>query len=412
MNPELENIEADGELLDLLSGKRAALSLNRRTLEFELPVGVFSSHEVDRGTLMLLRELEKAGAPQGAWLDAGCGCGPIALAALANGWAERAAGLERDALALDFARRNARSNGLVNAEWIGGVAYPEGLGRFDSIATNLPAKAGDDVHRLILLGAAKFLKPEGRAWCVVVAPLGELIAATLHEPGVELLHVRESAEYWVMQYRFKRAPEVSGRPYDRLEGWFDLRGASYFLRTAYGLEEFDRPSFETQLLAELFEKGGGLETESVAIADGGPGHLAAWCATVCSQLKTLCLVSRDALALRQSCENLSRAEFSGEVRALHSVDFSIGARDGCDWLLMRLNEKEGIGAALWRLRRCLADGAAKRVALVCNSGFGGRLEKALRREGMHIPRKKKSKGLWGAVLVSKSFQDCSTSMLN
>ncbi len=72
--------------------------------------------------------------------------------------------VDKDFVAVDYARRNAEMNGLRNCEAIlsNGLGHvPEGI-RFDNIASNLPAKVGNELFYVLFTDVRNRLKP-GRA---------------------------------------------------------------------------------------------------------------------------------------------------------------------------------------------------------------------------------------------------------
>ncbi|MDZ4277535.1 MAG: methyltransferase, partial [Dehalococcoidia bacterium] len=71
-------------------------------LRLRVSQALFSSYEVDTGTRFLLRSL--AGIEAGSVLDLGCGYGPIGLALKQSAPARTVHMVDRDALAVHYAR--------------------------------------------------------------------------------------------------------------------------------------------------------------------------------------------------------------------------------------------------------------------------------------------------------------------
>jgi 16S rRNA G1207 methylase RsmC len=113
--------------------------LGRAELRLEADYGAFSKDDVDQGTRLLV-ETVLARLPRHPLLvDVGTGYGAIALALLANGWAERAEATDVDAVALWLAARNARANSLRLPLALGGRLPAVAAGA--AIACNFPTHA-------------------------------------------------------------------------------------------------------------------------------------------------------------------------------------------------------------------------------------------------------------------------------
>jgi 16S rRNA (guanine1207-N2)-methyltransferase len=147
--------------------------------------GVFSARRLDPGTAVLLRKAELPDqASRGAYLDLGCGYGPIAcsLAACAPNVQVYAVDVNRRALQLVAA--NAQRLGL--ADRVVAVTpdeVPDDV-QFAQIWSNPPIRIGKgDLHALLDHWLAR-LAPQGRAWLVVARNLGgDSLAAWLTERG-------------------------------------------------------------------------------------------------------------------------------------------------------------------------------------------------------------------------------------
>lgn len=119
-------------------------------------------------------------APGGSVLDLGTGCGILALHA--SRWAGRVVATDLSPRALDYARFNARLNGVEGIEFRQGNLFdPVGPERFDRIVSNPPfvitprhadvpsydyrdgGLVGDDLIHAVVAGAAARLRPGGIA---------------------------------------------------------------------------------------------------------------------------------------------------------------------------------------------------------------------------------------------------------
>jgi len=169
---ELARLRTDIHFEETLCGHR---------FRFSSTWGLFSPRGIDDGTRLLVEHLD---LPADAdCLDLGCGYGPIGLvmAYLAPGG--RTLMLDKDFVAVDYAGRNARDNGLDHACALlsNGFAQLDPELRFDAIASNLPAKVGKELLTLYLHDAQARLRPGGRLYLVTINGLREFIKRNLQE---------------------------------------------------------------------------------------------------------------------------------------------------------------------------------------------------------------------------------------
>jgi 16S rRNA G1207 methylase RsmC len=324
----------------------------------------------------------------------GCGYGTIALFLGYHRLAEEIVGLERDALALEYARKNGETLGLKNIEWRAGLAYEavEGQAPFDLLAINLPAKVGDPVHRHILMGAAERLNEGGEVWTVAVRPLEEEIEEILNVPAIEIMERYSNAGYQVLRFRFAGRPAPLSNPYLRKERPFELDGVDYTMRTYYGLPEFDTPSRTSLMAAEcILDNEDYLRWRHVAVIEPGQGHPAVFLARRAPDLEKITLLSRDALALRSARGNLADLEPPPEVVCVHGLALPPGARpDAC---LIFPPPKEGQERTARRILGALAGMDENgQVLVACGVSLGGRLDKILKKYGVSVFMKRKRRG--------------------
>jgi 16S rRNA G1207 methylase RsmC len=295
--------------------KTVTLSLGGHRLELRVAQDLFSSHEVDVGTRLLLRTLAvPEHETRRLILDLGCGYGPIGLGLRAIGDGRMVQMVDRDALAVAFSRENAALNRLDDIEVYGSLGYADvQASGFDLIVSNIPAKAGLPVVEHLLLAGADLLAPDGLVAIVAIAPLQADVTAILEgSPDVDIVFRRATASYAVFHYRFRGGAASSGaskaRPrgldvYQRQRLSLSHRGISLRLRTAYGLPEFDSLSFTTKLVADAILRLRGQRARTALFLHPGQGFLPSmlWAAVKPEEIR---LVDRDLLALRFSHANL------------------------------------------------------------------------------------------------------------
>jgi 16S rRNA (guanine1207-N2)-methyltransferase len=343
--------------------KTVTLDHGGRRLELAVAQDLFSSHEVDVGTRLLLRTL--AGLEPGRLaLDLGCGYGPIGLGLAAAGAAGTVHLVDRDALAVEYSRENAARNRLDGVEVYGSLGYADlRASGFDLVAANIPAKAGAPVIERLLLDARGLLAPGGLVAAVVVAALAAEVAAVLERPGIEVGFRRATASYSVFHYRFTGAGGPAGpapapveglQAYERRRVSVDLGGHRLRLRTAWGLPEFDSVGFATELAADALARLGGRRPGTAVVLNPGQGHLPAllWTALAPGAVR---LVDRDLLALRVSEANLVANGCPPErVATRHRAGVDAPELGDADLVVAVLRPKEPPAPAAATVRAVLA----------------------------------------------------------
>ena len=288
--------------------REVPLDFAGRRLQFATSLDLFSSHQVDVGTRLLLRTIEPVLADRAAEgarvLDLGCGYGALGVALATLPQVASARLVDRDALGLDMARENARRNGVE-----GCVTVETSLGlddvteRYDLVAANLPGRAGEPVLTSMLLGALGVLRPGGLVAVVVIEPIRDHVARTLAREDIEVTLRRDTADYSVFHYQPAGdasfpAPEsaFASGAYERGTFTFeDGQGESVTLATVHGLPNYDRfDHLETALTRRLPHIG---RDARVVVSNVGQGALPAWLLREQPEARFV-LVDRDLLALR------------------------------------------------------------------------------------------------------------------
>ena len=155
--------------------------LRGRAFTFHSRWGLFSPRAVDAGTRLLIDRIEVAEADD--CLDLGCGYGALGLAmgGLAPGGQTHL--VDKDFVAVEYARKNAQLNGLDNCQALlsdGFSALPPAQ-RFDVIASNLPAKAGNEAYYILFADAHDHLVEGGRLYVVTLSAQRRFIERTVRE---------------------------------------------------------------------------------------------------------------------------------------------------------------------------------------------------------------------------------------
>ncbi len=164
---------------------------------FHTTWGLFSPRGIDEGTRLLLDHIE-IGRDDDC-LDLGCGYGPIGLtmARLAPGGHTLL--VDKDFVAVEYSNRNAKTNGIDNAEAIlsNGFSHVPKERRFDVIASNLPAKVGKEMLYLYLYDAHARMKPGGRLYVVTISGLRQFIKRAFNEVFGNYKKLKQGRSYTV-----------------------------------------------------------------------------------------------------------------------------------------------------------------------------------------------------------------------
>ena len=127
--------------------------------------GVFSKDGLDFGSRLLLETIP-AGEVGGKILDMGCGYGVfgIVLGKLTNAAVDM---VDVNLRALHLALLNAKENNVSNINIFESNTYENVTGKYASIVTNPPIRAGKKVVYDIVMNAKDYLEKEGKLFLVI-----------------------------------------------------------------------------------------------------------------------------------------------------------------------------------------------------------------------------------------------------
>jgi 16S rRNA (guanine1207-N2)-methyltransferase len=143
--------------------------------------GLFSPEKIDEGTDLLIQNLEID--ENDVSLDLGCGYGPIGLFMAKKSNGGKAHLIDKDFVAIDFAKKNAGINNVSNIQIYlsnGFSNIPANL-QFDNIVSNLPAKVSNEFYWILFNDAKKYLRPGGKFYVVTISGLKEFIKRNFKE---------------------------------------------------------------------------------------------------------------------------------------------------------------------------------------------------------------------------------------
>jgi 16S rRNA G1207 methylase RsmC len=189
-------METDAYLASLREDIVFEAELLGRRYELHSTWGLFSPRGIDDGTRLLLEHIEVA--PDARSLDLGCGYGAIGLALAGAAPQGQATLVDKDFVAVEYARANAARNRLGNVEVLLSNGFSALAGRrFDLIASNVPAKVGKELLQLLLHDAWAQLEPGGRIYLVTITGLRRFIQRHLQEIFGNYEKVKQGRDYTV-----------------------------------------------------------------------------------------------------------------------------------------------------------------------------------------------------------------------
>lgn len=390
---------------DVYFKKIVALQQDDRALQFRVAQDLFSSHAVDTGTRRLLRTLVQGNRLRFTkTLDLGCGYGALGLVLKSLDPKCVVHMVDRDALALEYARQNAELNGLQGLEIYGSLGYDDvSSSDFDLVVCNIPGKAGISAISHFLRDGCHCLKPGGLMAVVVVAPLADVVAEILDNPHISILTRKTWSRHTVFRYRFLPQFCDSARLalggfqrgiYHRAEAMVSVGDLEFSMQTAYGLPEFDTLSYRTALLVEGVCRLQGSAVRRAVLLNPGQGHVPV---VIWRLLRpdTIALVDRDLLSLRYSRHNLVLNGCAADAITIsHQVGVKARDQQSVDLVVGTLREQEGPQAAVMTIRQAAEqlspDG---NILIAASSSAVTRLETAIRSEKLlRVTKRKRHKG--------------------
>ncbi|MCP8971103.1 class I SAM-dependent methyltransferase [Ectobacillus ponti] len=179
--------------------KKWKFDLRGQAFTFFSDHGVFSKNEVDFGSRLLI-EAFQAPEVEGAFLDVGCGYGPIGLS-LGKAYPSRQVEMvDVNERAMELAKENAVLNRVENVKIYKSSVYENVTGQFAAILSNPPIRAGKQVVHEILERANDHLVSGGELWIVIQKKQGAPSAlAKLEEIYLEVEVVEKSKGYYIIK---------------------------------------------------------------------------------------------------------------------------------------------------------------------------------------------------------------------
>ncbi len=168
-----------------------------KPFDFATTWGIFSPEKLDDGSLMLLDHVDFQTADNS--IDLGCGYGVLGMTAARECPDGRHLLIDKDFVAVEYARLNCQKNGLTNTH----VQLSNGFNdvdkdkRFSLVMSNLPAKVGKEQHYLYLLDAYERMEVGGRFYVVTINGLRQFMKRAFTEVFGNADKVKQGKTYTI-----------------------------------------------------------------------------------------------------------------------------------------------------------------------------------------------------------------------
>jgi len=165
-------------------------------LTFHTTWGLFSPREIDEGSRLLLNLIEVN--PDSDCLDLGCGYGVIGLTLAKLASEGKTTLVDKDFVSIEYAQKNAALNKINNID----ILLSNGLEqvnnkKFDVVASNIPAKVGNELMTLFFNDAYQQLNPGGKIYVVTINGLRSYIKRTFMEIFGNYKKLKQGKSYTV-----------------------------------------------------------------------------------------------------------------------------------------------------------------------------------------------------------------------
>lgn len=315
--------------------KKLVFNFGGEKLKFETSQSLFSSAKVDSGTKFLLNSLRKdSNISYGKILDVGCGYGALGIFLKKQHNEASVLCIDRDSLATKFCEKNAKSNGVdIETKWT--IDYQNIDDRFNLIVSNFPAKAGLNALKKFVYGASQILDDNGIFAVVIVRGLEKNMDAVLNE-NINVLFKEGAGGYLIYHLSFNKKINFIDNPYFRN----NIHFLGYKMDTAYNIDEFEAPSFITELFVDFIKK---MKDKNITIVNPNQGHIAL-AALKFMKPETISLISRDFLSLKFCSNNLAKNNFKGfkilenNIKKSDIVIWNVNGDEEFELFERRLNE--------------------------------------------------------------------------
>lgn len=385
-----------------------------RDLRFYVSQSLFSSHDIDLGTKRLLRTLETERIDRyQKVLDLGCGYGPIGISLKNNCKSSLVHMVDKDALAIEFSKRNLMLNNLKEIFVYGSLGYDDVIDTdFDLIVSNIPAKIGELAISHVLEDSRFYLRPKGKVAVVVIDAIGKYVENVLKSnKNIKILFYKRWPGHLVFHYEFlnnnfskPKQKTFDKGIYNRGKQNIYINNVEINLETFYGLPEFNTASYETELILDELGRFKGEEINKVIILNPNQGIIPV-AITKTSRINEVVLVDRDLEALRASKKNLITNGFSANnIFLYHQVGLPRPNNVLADLVVGTFDEKDNSKVHLLLAKEMIKQLSPGKLSVLASSSTPiTRIQSVVKKERtVEVIERRRSKGKSLIILRRKS----------
>jgi 16S rRNA G1207 methylase RsmC len=170
-------------------------------LTFNTTWGTFSPREIDEGSVMLLDRIQVNESDD--CLDLGCGYGPIGITMAKLAPNGQTTLVDRDFIAVEYSNKNIEHNNITNAKALLSNGFAQIRDKkFDIVASNIPAKVGNEMLTLFLHDAYQQMNSGGRLYVVTITGLRKYMERNFKEVFGNYKKLKQGKQYTVaMAYK-------------------------------------------------------------------------------------------------------------------------------------------------------------------------------------------------------------------
>lgn len=171
--------------------------LRGQQLTFASTWGLFSPREIDSGSWLLLQHLDIT--PNEQILDLGCGYGALGITLAKEAKQGSVLMVDKDFVAVDYARKNIALNRLTNAEALlsNGLVQIPPERRFTTVVSNIPAKVGKEMMSIFLHDIHACLQPGGQLVVVTINGLRDYMKREFNQTFGNYEKVKQGRDYTI-----------------------------------------------------------------------------------------------------------------------------------------------------------------------------------------------------------------------
>jgi len=188
--------------MDVYFKKEIIYPFEGEKFKFDVGNTLFSTFDLDHGTDVLLRAIIPNNPK--SILDIGCGYGPIGIVLAKKNPQAQVTMIDKDLLAVRYAKLNIEKNTINNANVLGSVGMEQIMDKtFDLIVSNIPAKIGDKaIIQDFILIPFEHLNPGGELWIVIINALNRLVPKIKRQYQLNIKRAKKRSGHSV--YRIKK----------------------------------------------------------------------------------------------------------------------------------------------------------------------------------------------------------------